>query len=108
MPYPKHIVCASVVVQNEKGEVLLLKSPKRGWEIPGGQVEEGEAIRHGAIRETKEETGIDVELTKYCGVYQNVAMKTCTHLFIGKPVGGTVTTSEESLEVRYVPVKEAL
>ncbi|CAG9613410.1 hypothetical protein BACCIP111899_02625 [Bacillus rhizoplanae] len=54
MPYPKHIVTAATVVLNDQNEILLLKSPMRGWEIPGGQVEEGEAIPVGAIREAKE------------------------------------------------------
>ncbi|PEA52502.1 ADP-ribose pyrophosphatase [Bacillus pseudomycoides] len=108
MPYPKHIVCASTVVFNGKNEILLLKSPKRGWEIPGGQVEEGEAIPIGAIREAKEETGIDIEIVKYCGAYQNVSQCICTHLFLGKPIGGQFTTSSESLEVGYFSIEEAL
>ncbi|MEI4803783.1 NUDIX hydrolase [Bacillus sp. FJAT-51639] len=108
MPYPKHIVSAATVVLNDKNEILLLKSPKRGWEIPGGQVEEGEAIPVGAIREAKEETGIDIEIVKYCGVYQNVSSSICAHLFLGKPIGGQFTTSSESLEVGYFSIEEAL
>ncbi|MCP1123701.1 ADP-ribose pyrophosphatase [Bacillus sp. AFS018417] len=108
MPYPKHIVTAATVVLNDKNEILLLKSPMRGWEIPGGQVEEGEAIPVGAIREAKEETGIDIEIIKYCGVYQNVSQCICNHLFLGKPVGGQFTTSSESLEVGYFSIEEAL
>ena len=33
MSYPKHIVCASTVVLNDKNEILLLKGPKRGGEM---------------------------------------------------------------------------
>ncbi|MBD2848674.1 NUDIX hydrolase, partial [Paenibacillus sp. IB182496] len=36
---PKHIVSAAAIVVNEKDELLLIKGPKRGWEMPGGQVE---------------------------------------------------------------------
>ncbi|MDC2866355.1 NUDIX hydrolase [Bacillus sp. BP-3] len=108
MPYPKHIVSAATVVLNDKNEILLLKGPKRGWELPGGQVEEGEAIPAGAIREAKEETGIDIKIVKYCGVYQNVSQCICNHLFVGKPIGGQFTTSSESLEVGYFSIEEAL
>lgn len=51
---PKHIVSAATIVLNDKNEILLIKGPKRGWEMPGGQVEEGESIKEAAIRETKE------------------------------------------------------
>ena len=60
MVVPKHIVSAASIVLNEKNELLLIKGPRRGWEIPGGQVEEGESLTDAVIRETKEESGIDI------------------------------------------------
>ncbi|AND43215.1 MAG: NUDIX hydrolase [Bacillota bacterium] len=105
---PKHIVSAATIVLNEQKEVLLIKGPRRGWEMPGGQVEEGESLKDAAIRETKEETGIDIEVLKFCGVYQNVSDSICNTLFLGKPIGGELRTSPESLEVGFFPVKKAL
>ncbi|MBU8733785.1 NUDIX hydrolase [Cytobacillus oceanisediminis] len=105
---PKHIVSAATIVLNEQKEILLIKGPRRGWEMPGGQVEEGESLKDAAIRETKEETGIDIEVLKFCGVYQNVSDSICNTLFLGKPIGGELTTSPESLEVGFFPVKKAL
>ncbi|MEK3822371.1 NUDIX hydrolase [Cytobacillus sp. FSL W8-0315] len=96
------------MVLNEQKEVLLIKGPRRGWEMPGGQVEEGESLKDAAIRETKEETGIDIEVLKFCGVYQNVSDSICNTLFLGKPIGGELRTSPESLEVGFFPVKKAL
>lgn len=58
---PKHIVSAAAIVMNNDNEILLIKGPCRGWEMPGGQVEEGESLKDAAIRETKEESGIDIE-----------------------------------------------
>lgn len=53
------------------------------------------------IRETKEENGIDIEVTKFCGVFQNVGSSICKTLFLGKAVGGKLTTTPESLEVGF-------
>ena len=76
--------------------------------MPGGQVEEGESLKEAAIRETKEETGMDIEVLKFCGIFQNVEESICNTLFLAKPVGGTFTTSPESLEVGYFPIEQAL
>lgn len=105
---PKHIVSAATIVVNEAGEVLLIKGPRRGWEMPGGQVEEGESLAQAAIRETFEESGIEVEIVRFCGVFQNVSRSICNTLFLAKPIGGTPTTSPESLEVGFFPVEQAL
>ncbi|WP_181347002.1 NUDIX hydrolase [Thalassobacillus sp. CUG 92003] len=108
MAPPKHIVSAATITFNEHGDILLIKGPKRGWEIPGGQVEEGESLKEAAIRETKEESGIDIEVTRFCGVFQNVDRSICNTLFWGKAIGGKPTTSSESLEVGFFPVEKAL
>ncbi|WP_186575730.1 NUDIX hydrolase [Aquibacillus kalidii] len=108
MTMPKHIVSAAAIVLNDNNELLLIKGPRRGWEMPGGQVEEGESLKAAAIRETKEESGIDIVITKYCGLFQNVRGSICNHLFLGKPVGGELTTSPESLEVGYYPINKGL
>jgi 8-oxo-dGTP diphosphatase len=108
MAPPKHIVSAATIVLNENNEILLIKGPRRGWEMPGGQVEEGESLRDAAIRETKEESGIDIEIIKFCGIFQNVSESICNTLFLAKPVGGELTTSPESLEVGFFPLEQAL
>lgn len=105
---PKHIVSAATIVLNEEKEILLINGPWRGWEMPGGQVEEGESLKDAAIRETKEETGIDIEVIKFCGIFQNVNKSICNTLFLGKPIGGKLTTSSESLEVGFYPIEQAL
>jgi 8-oxo-dGTP diphosphatase len=108
MKIPKHIVSAAVIVTNNKNEILLIKGPRRGWEMPGGQVEEGESLKEAAIRETKEESGIEIEITKFCGIFQNVERSICNTLFLGRAIGGEPTTSSESLEVGFYPIDEAL
>lgn len=108
MAPPKHIVSAATIILNEKNELLLIKGPRRGWEMPGGQVEEGESLKDAAVRETKEECGLDIEVTKFCGVFQNVSGSVCNTLFLGRPIGGELTTTSEALEVGFFPIEEAL
>lgn len=108
MGVPKHIISAATIVLNDKNELLLVKGPRRGWEMPGGQVEEGESLKEAAIRETKEESGIDIEITKFCGIFQNVKGSICNTLFLGKAIGGEPTTSPESLDVGFFPIDKAL
>lgn len=108
MSDPKHTLTAGAVVMNDQNQILLIKSPRRGWEPPGGRVEAGESIKAAAIRETREESGIEVEIITFCGIFHDVENSVCSTLFLGKPIGGEPTTSDESLEVGFFNVKEAL
>lgn len=74
---PKHSLSAGAVVLDEHGKILLIKGPQRGWEFPGGIIELGETIEGGIIREVREESGIDIEVVRFCGIYQNVKEHVC-------------------------------
>ncbi|MFM2306348.1 MAG: hypothetical protein RLZZ367_1017 [Bacteroidota bacterium] len=53
----KTVIAGGGIVFNEHGELLLIH--RRGkWDLPKGKIEKGEAIKHGAIREVEEETGV--------------------------------------------------
>ena len=98
---PFSLTMKAVIVDGE-GRTLLIRRSKANknfigkWEWPGGKVDPGEDFAVAAIRETKEETGLDVELTGVAGVAQFempralVAML-CMEAHI---IGGTLTLSE--------------
>jgi 8-oxo-dGTP diphosphatase len=57
-----------------RGIVLVeRKNPPHGWALPGGFVDLGETCEAAAVREMREETGLDVELTSLLGVYSDPA-----------------------------------
>lgn len=62
---PKHVW----VVSTFRSKWLLTKHKERGWEFPGGKVENGETAAEAAIREVKEETGGIVDKLEYVGQY---------------------------------------
>lgn len=56
----------------QDGVVLIeRKNPPHGWALPGGFVDAGETCEHAAVREAREETGLDVVLTGLLGVYSD-------------------------------------
>jgi len=106
---PKHIVAVSGLVRNAAGDVLMLRSPKRGWEMPGGQVEEGETLPDALQREIREETGVIATVGALVGVYSNVKTPTkVIFAFLCDYLSGDLTTSAESPEVAWVNPDDAL
>lgn len=63
-------VASTIIVSPNRDEILCQKRLKTGeWEFPGGKVEAGENYRDCAVREVKEEVGLDVEIQEYiCSV----------------------------------------
>ena len=96
----------------QEGKILLTKPDDfQIWCLPSGGVEEGESLAEAAIRETKEETGIDVELTRLVGVYSRLGVFGLPDghavLYEGRPIGGELTLqSGETIDVRYFTIDE--
>lgn len=89
-----------VIIEIGSAEVPLIvlierKNPPHGWALPGGFVDYGETVAAAAVREAKEETGLDVELTELFHVYSDPSrdhrLHTMSTVFLaraaGEPVG---------------------
>lgn len=102
-----HFVSVAALVTNDLGQILLVKSPWRGWEYPGGLIEPGETFQQALRREIREEAGVEVEITGFVGICKNVEKDIVNIDFTCRYVGGELTTSEESTEVIWATPEEA-
>lgn len=67
-PFPT----VDIIIEVGKGIVLIeRKNPPHGWALPGGFVDYGESLEQAAVREAKEETGLDVTLTSQFHTYSS-------------------------------------
>ncbi len=100
------------------GEILLIRRSDNGhWGIPGGYVEPGESVSRAVARETREETGYEVEVGRLVGVYSDPCRQVIEYpdggrvhsvnlCFLARALSaGPPTTPEEILEVGFFPVR---
>lgn len=105
---PTHLVSVAALVTNDLGEILLVNSPWRGWEYPGGLIEPGETFQEALKREVREEAGVEIEITGFVGICKNVGKDIVNIDFTAKYVSGELTTSDESTEVCWTTAEKAM
>lgn len=109
------VVGVTVFVQDDIGQLLMIKRTDNGlWALPGGGQELGESTVSAAVREVREETGIDAEVTGLVGIYSDPrhvvayddgeVRQEFSICFRAQPIGGTPTVSDESTHVRWTAV----
>ncbi|HEX3053568.1 MAG TPA: NUDIX domain-containing protein [Aggregatilineaceae bacterium] len=90
----------------QEGKILLTQREDfRVWCMPGGHVDDHESVAQAAIREVREEVGLEVQLTQMVGIYSRPAWKDGGYhivVFRGEIVGGTMMPDpHEVLEIGY-------
>ncbi|MFX1521109.1 MAG: NUDIX domain-containing protein [Promethearchaeota archaeon] len=103
-----------IVIQRKDNSIILIKRKEapfaEHWALPGGFIEYGETAEHAATRETKEETGLDVEILKLVGVYSDPKRDPRGHViaiaFLAKEVGGNLIASDDAKAVKVFKTTE--
>jgi ADP-ribose pyrophosphatase YjhB (NUDIX family) len=102
------VVAGTVFLLN--GGVVLLKrgvEPALGkWVFPGGYVDRGESVREAAVRETKEESQLDVKLGPLLNVYSYPGSPNVIVVYTAQVVGGELSAGDESIEARIFSANE--
>lgn len=109
----------TAVVEDDEGRILLIhKADNNLWALPGGGHDVGESIADTVVREVKEETGYDVQVTGLVGTYTNPGhvmayddgevRQQFSLCFRAQLLGGELRTSSESKAVRWVAPQDLL
>lgn len=105
----------AVAIWDHEGRILLERRSDNGmWGLPGGGIDPGESVKEAALREIKEETGLNIEITRFVGVYSepsehrivtypdNGDVRHLVDIILeGKRSSGALTLSKESKELRF-------
>ena len=93
--------------RTQKGELV--------WGLAKGQIEPGESPELAAVREVREETGLEASIeaslgtTRYFYVWDGVRVRKSVHFFLMQAIGGDVRRRDEEMEdVRWFPMERAL
>jgi ADP-ribose pyrophosphatase YjhB (NUDIX family) len=117
-PRPNSLVVAtSAVVVNGDGRILMQRRADSGnWALPGGGMEMEESLTESVIREVKEESGYDVEVTGLVGTYTDPrhiiaygngeVRRQFNICYTARIIGGDLMISSESTEIRFVDPAE--
>ena len=100
--------CGAIII-NDKKEVLLLKQTKGHYGFPKGHMESGETEIETAIRETKEETNLDIEIdeTKRYKISYQIGEDTIKHVvyFLARPTSyDIIPQSKEVVKIMWIPL----
>jgi len=76
------------------------------WVFPSGYVDRGETVQEAAIRETKEESELDVKLGPLLNVYSYPRSPSVIVVFTAEVIGGELTAADESTDARIFAPKE--
>jgi 8-oxo-dGTP pyrophosphatase MutT (NUDIX family) len=117
-PKPTRIVpAASAVVTDQDGRILLQRRTDSGlYALPGGMMDLGESLPQTAVREVREESGLDVEITGLVGTYTDPlhviaysdgeVRQQFNICFAARVIGGSLRISDESTDLRFVAPKD--
>lgn len=105
------LIGVGAVVFNDQGEILLIKrgkAPNYGhWMVPGGTLEWGETLEECAVREVREETGVEIEIETFVEIIEAINRESAGFHYVimdfaARALSGTPAASSDALEAVWV------
>ena len=104
---PTFTVGVFAIVHDDDRRVLLCHRRDHDlWNLPGGVLEHGEAPWDGVIREVREETGLEVEVSRLAGVYSKPDANDLVFSFLCRRTGGDIALSDEADRIEFFRADE--
>ncbi len=97
----RQIIGVASVVRDGEGRILLIKTEKAGWELPGGRVESGEDFITALKREVREEACCEIEVGRLTSVTTNVTRGVTILTFLGRHTAGDPHPADDSLDAGW-------
>jgi ADP-ribose pyrophosphatase YjhB (NUDIX family) len=98
-------VAVGTIIRDERRHIVLVRraiEPGYGrWVFPGGYVDRGETVTTAAIREAREEAGLDIRLDELINVYSYPGKAPVIIVYAATMVGGCLGCDDEGLEARF-------
>ena len=98
-------LAVGAIISDSDGRIVLVRraiEPGYGkWVFPGGYVDRGEEVRLAAIREAREECGLEIQINRLLNVYSYPGRAPVVVVFTASIIGGCLGCDDESLEARY-------
>jgi len=98
-------VAVGTIIRNEDNHIVLVRraiEPGYGkWVFPGGYVDRGEEVLVAAVREAREEAGLDIRIDRLLNVYSYPGRAPVIIVYLATVTGGCLGCDDEGLEAKF-------
>ena len=98
-------VAVGTIIRDDRNHVVLVRraiEPGYGrWVFPGGYVDRGEEVQAAAVREAREETGLDIRIDSLVNIYSYPGRAPIIIVYAATMIGGCLACDDEGLEAGF-------
>ncbi len=98
------LAVGTIIIDDHRRIALVKRAIDPGygkWVFPGGYVDRGEEVQRAAVREAREETGLDVRIDRLINIYSYTGRTPVIVVYAATMIGGALACDDESLEAKF-------